>query len=109
MGIKTVVPPYEEVQVNHYLAICKKQGEYQIHPTDEDYDVWLEYLEVQTVFDYNQFADINAGIALIRFYYVEIKSCKPCKCYPPLLQQLAYGEAFYDRYAFNIEGNKCQI
>lgn len=102
------VPSYDESQVNLYLAICNKVGEYQISPEDEDYEIWLTYLEVQEVFDYASFEDVNAGIALVRFYYTEIKSCKPCKCYPPLLQEMAYGESFYTRCVFNVRGNRCR-
>lgn len=99
------VPTYDEEVVNSYLLAVNKPS-YVISPGDADYNIWLNYLEVQTVFDYNQFKDVNAGIAIIRIEYVAAKTCHPCECYPELLLQFAYGGDFFTQTIFNVGPNR---
>lgn len=100
--LKQDVPVYDESLVNDYLIAVKKES-YVISSEDSDYLIWLEYLNIQDVFIYSEFSDINAGIALVRYYYINSKSCGMCECYPNLLLTFAYGgDKFFDQEIYNV-------
>lgn len=94
---------YDEGQVNKYLSAVNKDS-YQISENDADYEVWLEYLSIQNFFDYNEFENLEAGIALIRYYYINAKNCIVCDCFPNLLATLAFGgDQFFAADIYNYK------
>lgn len=98
-----VVPAYDEAIVNNYLIAVKRES-YIISVDDADYDIWLEFLNIQKIFDYDGFTNVDAGIALVRFYYENSKSCGMCECYPPLLASMAYGGGqFFEQSIYNVK------
>lgn len=104
------VPAYDEQVVNSYLLAVQRNS-YVISDNDSDYDIWLSYLEIQEIYDYNSFKNVDAGIAIIRIHYVNAKNCKPCECIPELLLEFAFGGDYFiqdiHNYKKEVKPNVC--